>query len=124
MSSVYAPRQTTAQKKNAPTASSVLDNSPQSEGLQRKADTMNLSNVTCNIIQKRDKYTPPDRRYPHLHEYSGGSCYSQGKKDHIYLRDGDILYQNNITYVRDLLARETQPRFVQIRTRFIKLFGE
>lgn len=41
MSTTYAQKQAPAQKKDAPTASSVLDNSPQNEGLQRKADMAN-----------------------------------------------------------------------------------
>ena len=41
MSTTYAKSQTTAQKKDAPTAASVLDNSSQSESLQRKADMAN-----------------------------------------------------------------------------------
>ena len=41
MNTTYAQRQTTAQKKDAPSASSVLDASSQSESLQRKADMVN-----------------------------------------------------------------------------------
>ena len=41
MNTTYAQRQTTAQKKDAPSASSVLDASSQSESLQRKADMAN-----------------------------------------------------------------------------------
>ncbi len=41
MSTTYAQRQTTAQKKDASSASSVLDASSQSESLQRKADMAN-----------------------------------------------------------------------------------
>ena len=41
MSTTYAQRQTIAQKKDAPTAASVLDNSSQSESLQRKANMAN-----------------------------------------------------------------------------------
>ena len=41
MSTTYAQRQNTAQKKDAPTAASVLDNSSQSESLQRKAELAN-----------------------------------------------------------------------------------
>ena len=43
MSTTYAQRQTTAQKKDASSASSVLDNSSQSESLQRKADMANAA---------------------------------------------------------------------------------
>ena len=46
MSTTYAQRQTTAQKKDAPSASSVLDASSQSKYLQRKADLLN-SIVQC-----------------------------------------------------------------------------
>ncbi len=46
MSTTYAQRQTTAQKKDASSASSVLDNSSQSESLQRKADLCN-SPIQC-----------------------------------------------------------------------------
>ncbi len=38
MSTTYAQKQAPTQKKDAPTASAVLDSSSQSEGLQRKAD--------------------------------------------------------------------------------------
>lgn len=41
MSTTYAKSQTTAQKKDAPSAASVLDASSQSESLQRKADMAN-----------------------------------------------------------------------------------
>ena len=41
MNTTYAQRQTTAQKKDAPSASSVLDTSSQSESLQRKASMAN-----------------------------------------------------------------------------------
>ena len=41
MSTTYAKSQTTAQKKDASSASSVLDASSQSESLQRKADMAN-----------------------------------------------------------------------------------
>ena len=41
MNTTYAQRQTTAQKKDAPSASSVLDASSQSESLQRKAELAN-----------------------------------------------------------------------------------
>ena len=41
MNTTYAQRQTTAQKKDAPSASSVFDASSQSESLQRKADMAN-----------------------------------------------------------------------------------
>ena len=41
MSTTYAQRQNTAQKKDATTAASVLDNSSQSESLQRKAELAN-----------------------------------------------------------------------------------
>ncbi len=44
MSTTYAQKKATAQKKEAPTASAVLDSSSQSEGLQRKADMAN--NIT------------------------------------------------------------------------------
>ena len=46
MNTTYAQRQTPAQKKDAPSAASVLDNSSQSESLQRKADLLN-SIVQC-----------------------------------------------------------------------------
>ena len=41
MNTTYAQRQTTAQKKDAPSASSIFDASSQSESLQRKADMAN-----------------------------------------------------------------------------------
>lgn len=41
MSTTYAQKQAPAQKKDVPTAASVLDASSQSEGLQRKADMAN-----------------------------------------------------------------------------------
>jgi hypothetical protein len=41
MSTTYAQKQSPAQKKDAPTAASILDTSSQSESLQRKADLAN-----------------------------------------------------------------------------------
>ena len=48
MNTTYAQRQTTAQKKDATTAASVLDNSSQSESLQRKAD---MANSTAQRVE-------------------------------------------------------------------------
>ena len=48
MNTTYAQRQTTAQKKDAPSASSVLDASSQSESLQRKAD---MANSTAQRVE-------------------------------------------------------------------------
>lgn len=47
MSTTYAQKQAPAQKKDAPTASSVLDNSPQNESLQRKADMLFKQTIQC-----------------------------------------------------------------------------
>ncbi len=58
MSTTYAQRQSPAQKKDAPTASSVLDNSPQSEGLQRKADMAN------NAAQREEAQRPNNTGMP------------------------------------------------------------
>lgn len=48
MSTTYAQRQTTAQKKDAPSAFSVIDASSQSESLQRKAD---MANSTAQRVE-------------------------------------------------------------------------
>ena len=58
MSTTYAPKQAPAQKKDAPTASSVLDNSPQSESLQRKAD------MTNNAAQRAEAPRPNNTGMP------------------------------------------------------------
>jgi hypothetical protein len=47
MSTTYAQKQAPAQKKETTTASSVLDNSPQNEGLQRKADLTSQKTLQC-----------------------------------------------------------------------------
>ena len=53
MSTTYAQHQTTAQKKDASTAASVLDASSQSESLQRKADMAN------GVVQRLFENTMP-----------------------------------------------------------------
>ncbi len=58
MSTTYAQRQTTAQKKEASSASSVLDNSSQSESLQRKADMAN------NAAQRAEAPRPNNTGMP------------------------------------------------------------
>ena len=58
MSTTYAQRQNTAQKKDAPTAASVLDNSSQSESLQRKADLAN------NAAQRAEAPRPNNTGMP------------------------------------------------------------
>ena len=58
MSSIYAQRHSTAQKKDAPTAASVLDASSQSEGLQRKADMAN------NAAQREEAPHPNNTGMP------------------------------------------------------------
>ena len=58
MSTTYAQHQTTAQKKDAPSASSVLDASSQSESLQRKAD-MAYSSIQRMHRRNRDGVQPP-----------------------------------------------------------------
>lgn len=71
MSTTYAQKQAPTQKKDAPTASAVLDSSSQSEGLQRKADMVN------GVIQCHGPYTfsgnkAPDRlkrQYPILSSF-------------------------------------------------------
>lgn len=58
MSTTYAQRQTTAQKKDASSAASVLDNSSQSEALQRKADMAN------NAVQRAEAPRPNNTGMP------------------------------------------------------------
>jgi len=58
MNTTYAQRQTTAQKKDAPTAASVLDASSQSESLQRKADMAN------NAVQRTEAPRPNNTGMP------------------------------------------------------------
>ena len=58
MSTTYAQRQTTAQKKDASSASSVLDYSSQSESLQRKADMAN------NAAQRAEAPRPNNTGMP------------------------------------------------------------
>ena len=58
MSTTYAQRQTTAQKKDANTAASVLDASSQSESLQRKADMAN------NAAQRAEAPRPNNTGMP------------------------------------------------------------
>ena len=58
MSTTYAQRQNTAQKKDAPTAASVLDSSSQSESLQRKADMAN------NAAQRAEAPRPNNTGMP------------------------------------------------------------
>ena len=63
MSTTYAQKQAPAQKKDAPTAASVLDASSQSEGLQRKADmanTIQCYGMTRNF--KENHACPSDDR--------------------------------------------------------------
>ena len=122
MSTTYAQKQSPAQKKDAPTAASILDTSSQNESLQRKANMISQLNVTRNIIQMRNRYTPNDGRYPHLHEYTGGICYSQGTHRHTYLQRGNVLYNNNINTVRTFLTNQAGPRFAAILLRFNALF--
>ena len=58
MSTTYAKSQTTAQKKDAPTAASVFDSSAQSESLQRKADMAN------NAAQREEAPRPNNTGMP------------------------------------------------------------
>ena len=58
MNTTYAKSQTTAQKKDAPSASSVLDASSQSESLQRKADMAN------NAAQRAEAPRPNNTGMP------------------------------------------------------------
>ena len=72
MSTTYAQRQTTAQKKDASSASSVLDNSSQSESLQRKADMAN--NATQRAEAPRPNNTGmPDNLKSGIESLSGFS---------------------------------------------------
>ena len=54
MSTTYAQKQAPAQKKESPTAASILDTSSQSESLQRKADMAN--NVTTKFSHAYHNY--------------------------------------------------------------------
>lgn len=58
MSTTYAQKQTTAQKKDAPSTASVLDSSSQSESLQRKADMAN------NAVQRAEAPRPNNTGMP------------------------------------------------------------
>ena len=58
MPATYAQKQAPAQKKDTPTASSVFDNSPQNEGLQRKADMAN------NAAQREEAPRPNNTGMP------------------------------------------------------------
>ena len=58
MSTTYAPKQAPAQKKDAPTAASVLDSSSQGESLQRKADMAN------NAAQRAEAPRPNNTGMP------------------------------------------------------------
>lgn len=58
MSTTYAQKQATAQKKDAPTAASILDTSSQSESLQRKADMAN------NAAQREEAPRPNNTGMP------------------------------------------------------------
>ena len=58
MSTTYAQKQAPAQKKDAPTAASVLDSSSQNEGLQRKADMAN------NAAQRAEAPRPNNTGMP------------------------------------------------------------
>ena len=58
MSTTYAQKQSPAQKKDAPSAASVLDASSQSEGLQRKADMAN------NAAQREEAPRPNNTGMP------------------------------------------------------------
>ena len=72
MSTTYAQRQTTAQKKDASSASSVLDNSSQSESLQRKADMAN--NAAQRVETPRPNNTGmPDNLKSGIESLSGFS---------------------------------------------------
>ena len=72
MSTTYAQRQTTAQKKDASSAFSVLDNSSQSESLQRKADLAN--NATQRAEAPRPNNTGmPDNLKSGIESLSGFS---------------------------------------------------
>ncbi len=57
MSTTYAQKQAHTQKKDAPTASSVLDSSSQSEGLQRKADMASTIQCYGMVDPFRDNHT-------------------------------------------------------------------
>ena len=72
MSTTYAQHQTTAQKKDATTAASVLDTSSQSESLQRKADMAN--NATQRAEAPRPNNTGmPDNLKAGIENLSGFS---------------------------------------------------
>jgi hypothetical protein len=58
MPATYAQKQAPAQKKDTPTASSVLDNSPQNEGLQRKSD------MASNAAQREEAPRPNNTGMP------------------------------------------------------------
>ena len=58
MQNTYTQKQKTAQKKEAPTAATVLDSSSQSEALQRKADMAN------NTIQREEAPRPNNTGMP------------------------------------------------------------
>ena len=58
MSTAYIQKQSPAQKKDAPTAASVLDSSSQSESLQRKADMAN------NAAQRAEAPRPNNTGMP------------------------------------------------------------
>lgn len=66
MSTTYAQKQVPAQKKEAPTAASVLDASSQSEGLQRKADMANNNVIQCYPMT-------PNFRKNHIGEFDDTS---------------------------------------------------
>ena len=72
MSTTYAQRQTTAQKKDANTAASVVDSSSQGESLQRKADMAN--NATQRAEAPRPNNTGmPDNLKAGIESLSGFS---------------------------------------------------
>ncbi len=72
MSTTYAQKQSPAQKKDAPTAASVLDSSSQSESLQRKADMAN--NATQRAEAPRPNNTGmPDNLKAGIESLSGFS---------------------------------------------------
>lgn len=56
MSTTYAQRQSPAQKKDAPTASSVLDNSAQGESIQRKDELTSTSSV-LQLLTAQQQYS-------------------------------------------------------------------
>ena len=67
MSTTYVHKQSSAQKKDAPSASSVLDASSQSESLQRKADMAN--NAAQRVVQRDTGVVQREKEYSEKFRY-------------------------------------------------------